>query len=263
MLLTPNTEWGGEGSLGCGIGYGYLHRIPEKDVECDPVDPEVGAVDLPDGSMGVEPNTAPPTSATSGGEGFAEVSKRHVLVCCVMSPFPPLKVPLSVPSQPGTPGQSAPPPPNEPQRVGVASDATCLPPPSSVETGIQQLTLTESPQATPTLPESLTPAPVTVVRSTPRQGHAHMSHPPGHPPITTLPSAMPPSSLPGMLSQHFNPSAVPRYASIPMTTGTSQDNYTALQSMGLPPAPPTISLPTVAPTISLGPTPNLIPSSST
>ena len=28
VLLTPNFGWGGEGSLGCGIGYGYLHRIP-------------------------------------------------------------------------------------------------------------------------------------------------------------------------------------------------------------------------------------------
>lgn len=28
VLITPNCEWGGEGSLGCGIGYGYLHRIP-------------------------------------------------------------------------------------------------------------------------------------------------------------------------------------------------------------------------------------------
>ncbi|XP_026232125.1 Golgi reassembly-stacking protein 2 isoform X2 [Anabas testudineus] len=28
VLITPNSDWGGEGSLGCGIGYGYLHRIP-------------------------------------------------------------------------------------------------------------------------------------------------------------------------------------------------------------------------------------------
>ncbi|CAH0720817.1 unnamed protein product, partial [Brenthis ino] len=28
VLITPNHNWGGEGSLGCGIGYGYLHRIP-------------------------------------------------------------------------------------------------------------------------------------------------------------------------------------------------------------------------------------------
>lgn len=28
VTITPNNNWGGEGSLGCGIGYGYLHRIP-------------------------------------------------------------------------------------------------------------------------------------------------------------------------------------------------------------------------------------------
>ena len=28
VMLTPNLNWGGEGSLGCGIGFGYLHRIP-------------------------------------------------------------------------------------------------------------------------------------------------------------------------------------------------------------------------------------------
>ncbi|XP_039379986.1 Golgi reassembly-stacking protein 1 isoform X1 [Mauremys reevesii] len=28
LFVTPNGAWGGEGSLGCGIGYGYLHRIP-------------------------------------------------------------------------------------------------------------------------------------------------------------------------------------------------------------------------------------------
>ncbi|XP_056600742.1 Golgi reassembly-stacking protein 1a isoform X2 [Triplophysa dalaica] len=30
MVVTPNGAWGGEGSLGCGIGYGYLHRIPAQ-----------------------------------------------------------------------------------------------------------------------------------------------------------------------------------------------------------------------------------------
>lgn len=31
VSITPNGAWGGEGSLGCGIGYGYLHRIPIGD----------------------------------------------------------------------------------------------------------------------------------------------------------------------------------------------------------------------------------------
>lgn len=32
VTITPNGAWGGDGSLGCGIGYGYLHRIPIGDV---------------------------------------------------------------------------------------------------------------------------------------------------------------------------------------------------------------------------------------
>ncbi|XP_048410797.2 Golgi reassembly-stacking protein 1-like [Stegostoma tigrinum] len=32
VVVTPNGAWGGEGSLGCGIGYGYLHRIPSRPI---------------------------------------------------------------------------------------------------------------------------------------------------------------------------------------------------------------------------------------
>ncbi|CAF0995738.1 unnamed protein product [Adineta ricciae] len=35
--LTPNIGWGGEGSLGCGIGYGYLHRIPIRTTNSSPI----------------------------------------------------------------------------------------------------------------------------------------------------------------------------------------------------------------------------------
>lgn len=31
VTITPNGNWGGDGSIGCGIGYGYLHRIPVPD----------------------------------------------------------------------------------------------------------------------------------------------------------------------------------------------------------------------------------------
>ncbi|XP_043248285.1 Golgi reassembly-stacking protein 2 [Colletes gigas] len=33
VTIVPNQSWGGEGSLGCGIGYGYLHRIPIRNVQ--------------------------------------------------------------------------------------------------------------------------------------------------------------------------------------------------------------------------------------
>ena len=28
VVIIPNKSWGGEGSIGCGVGYGLLHRIP-------------------------------------------------------------------------------------------------------------------------------------------------------------------------------------------------------------------------------------------
>ena len=65
-MLTPNTEWGGEGSLGCGIGYGYLHRIPAKKPQTGAQlqDPELGGHgDVTDGPGG---NVTP-------GEGYSDV----------------------------------------------------------------------------------------------------------------------------------------------------------------------------------------------
>lgn len=35
VTIKPNSKWGGEGSLGCGIGYGYLHRIPVRELPPD------------------------------------------------------------------------------------------------------------------------------------------------------------------------------------------------------------------------------------
>ncbi|XP_012597620.1 Golgi reassembly-stacking protein 1 isoform X2 [Microcebus murinus] len=50
VTLTPNAAWGGDGSLGCGIGYGYLHRIPTRSP-----------------SYHKKPPTAPPPSAPPPG----------------------------------------------------------------------------------------------------------------------------------------------------------------------------------------------------
>uniref|UniRef100_A0A1A8EZ02 PDZ GRASP-type domain-containing protein n=1 Tax=Nothobranchius korthausae TaxID=1143690 RepID=A0A1A8EZ02_9TELE len=42
VVVTPNGAWGGEGSLGCGIGYGYLHRIPTRAAQLDRSDEASG-----------------------------------------------------------------------------------------------------------------------------------------------------------------------------------------------------------------------------
>lgn len=39
VMVTPNGAWGGEGSLGCGIGFGYLHRIPAQTDVSPPAPP--------------------------------------------------------------------------------------------------------------------------------------------------------------------------------------------------------------------------------
>ena len=60
----PNGAWGGEGSIGAGIGYGYLHRIPTREDE--------------EGDLnGVTNGEQPPTSAAAdkqGKDGFSEAS---------------------------------------------------------------------------------------------------------------------------------------------------------------------------------------------
>ncbi|XP_029930049.1 Golgi reassembly-stacking protein 1 [Myripristis murdjan] len=60
VVVTPNGAWGGEGSLGCGIGYGYLHRIPAH--------PEVSTEMSPSPELEESPSPPPPT------HGFTEAS---------------------------------------------------------------------------------------------------------------------------------------------------------------------------------------------
>ncbi|XP_077997287.1 Golgi reassembly-stacking protein 2-like [Glandiceps talaboti] len=65
VSLTPNSNWGGDGSLGCGIGYGYLHRIPTKQFENDGTQVQ--------GTPG--PPVQPlPMSSSPPPDGFSEVS---------------------------------------------------------------------------------------------------------------------------------------------------------------------------------------------
>ncbi|XP_061661686.1 Golgi reassembly-stacking protein 1-like [Syngnathoides biaculeatus] len=45
--VTPNGGWGGEGSLGCGIGYGYLHRIPTRPPAAGVSPSDVGGNEVP------------------------------------------------------------------------------------------------------------------------------------------------------------------------------------------------------------------------
>ncbi|CAI8042109.1 Golgi reassembly-stacking protein 2 [Geodia barretti] len=138
VSLTPDSEWGGEGSLGCGIGYGYLHRLPTHSktsagggAPTSSSDLEAGGAQDSSATITSPPRPPPPA------EGYCDV-------------------PLSVPSNPATPSTMA----SSSPRISVAQ----------TQAGMQGLRLTDSPAplSPPSLPSStLTPAPVTVIRTTP------------------------------------------------------------------------------------------------
>ncbi|XP_071445692.1 Golgi reassembly-stacking protein 2 [Hetaerina americana] len=60
VTITPNSGWGGEGSVGCGIGYGYLHRIPIRNSHEARKLRVVKAAVSPPASKEPMPATAPP-----------------------------------------------------------------------------------------------------------------------------------------------------------------------------------------------------------
>lgn len=61
VTITPNSKWGGEGSLGAGIGFGYLHRIP---IRITSAEPESKPLLQPQPSAPVTMNVPQPTPAT-------------------------------------------------------------------------------------------------------------------------------------------------------------------------------------------------------
>ncbi|XP_053524982.1 Golgi reassembly-stacking protein 1 isoform X1 [Artibeus jamaicensis] len=60
VSVTPNAAWGGEGSLGCGIGYGYLHRIPIQPPSYHKKPPGTPPPGVP------QPGTPPPGTPSQG-----------------------------------------------------------------------------------------------------------------------------------------------------------------------------------------------------
>jgi len=59
VTLTPNKDWGGAGSLGCDVGYGYLHRIPNSTSSSN----QNSITNTP--SSPIPPNIARPTAPVS------------------------------------------------------------------------------------------------------------------------------------------------------------------------------------------------------
>ncbi|RUS77685.1 hypothetical protein EGW08_014550 [Elysia chlorotica] len=78
VTITPNLSWGGQGSMGCNIGYGYLHRIPKRQFPSSkvplPINPSAPPASPPrDGFSEVSLGFSPPTAAAVAA-GMAQMS---------------------------------------------------------------------------------------------------------------------------------------------------------------------------------------------
>ncbi|XP_072297189.1 Golgi reassembly-stacking protein 2-like [Eucyclogobius newberryi] len=149
VVITPNSAWGGDGSLGCGIGYGYLHRIPTRPFE--------------EGKKISFPGSPPSEPVSPLKDGFTEVQLSAVTPPSVVSV--PAGLEGSLPS------------------LSISSTAPSLP--SELQTGLPTVPLLPSstaPSLTPFAP--LNPASTSFSAASTLPGL--MSLPAGLPPLPNL-----------------------------------------------------------------------------
>ncbi|KAF6720370.1 Golgi reassembly-stacking protein 2 [Oryzias melastigma] len=152
VVITPNSAWGGEGSLGCGIGYGYLHRIPTRPFE--------------EGKKIIFPGSPPSEPISPLKDGFTEVQLTAVTT------------PSSAPVIPSGLENSL---------SGLSISSAPPPMPSELQTGLPTVPLlpsTISPSFSPVTP--LNPAATTFSPSTTLPGL--MPLPGALPPLPNIPN---------------------------------------------------------------------------
>ncbi|XP_065269307.1 Golgi reassembly-stacking protein 2 isoform X3 [Emys orbicularis] len=216
VIITPNSAWGGEGSLGCGIGYGYLHRIPTRPFEegkkislpgqlhSAPISPlkdgftevQLSSVNppstLPPGTTGIEQgvsglsiSSTPTTVSSVLSTGVPRVPLLPPQVNQSLSSVPPVNPATTLPGVPTVP--LLPPQVNQSlSSVPPVNPATTLPGLMSLPTGLPNLT---------SLSSLNLPAPPII----PGAGLSDIIHP-GLPPLPSLPplnlSGITPLSMP-------------------------------------------------------------------
>ncbi|PWN28207.1 hypothetical protein BDZ90DRAFT_231960 [Jaminaea rosea] len=76
VIIVPNREWGGEGLLGCGVGFGLLHRIPRPQ-DRPALPPQQGGEDeetVQDGGYGAQATAAETSQLSSANNSFGGVA---------------------------------------------------------------------------------------------------------------------------------------------------------------------------------------------
>ncbi|KAL2087498.1 hypothetical protein ACEWY4_016326 [Coilia grayii] len=215
VVITPNSAWGGEGSLGCGIGYGYLHRIPTlpfeegKKISFPGHVPTEPSSPLKDGFTEVQlsavtPPPAAPAAPTGLEDGLSGLSLTSA------TPTMPSELHTGVPTVPMLPTQVSP----SLASIPGVNPATTLPGLMPLPAGLPPL---------PNLPNLNIPLPdLSAVSLAGISGLPPTTT--GLPPLVPL-APLPPLNLPGMAPLPM-PSMLP--SSLPST-------LPAMPAAGLPP----------------------------
>ncbi|XP_020846604.1 Golgi reassembly-stacking protein 2 [Phascolarctos cinereus] len=221
VIITPNSSWGGEGSLGCGIGYGYLHRIPTRPFEegkkislpgqmtSTPITPlKDGFTEVQLSSVNPSPVSPPGTTGIEQGLSGLSISSTPSAVSSVLS--------TGVPTVPLLPPK-------------VNQTITSVPPvnPAATLPGLVPL-----PAGLPNLANLSNlnlPAPQLI----PGAGLPEVMHP-GLPPLPSLP----PLNLSGITPLSMPSEFLPSFPLVPEVSSTTPELLSSLPPVGSLPSDP-------------------------
>nr|XP_023398823.1 Golgi reassembly-stacking protein 2 [Loxodonta africana] len=97
VIITPNSAWGGEGSLGCGIGYGYLHRIVQLSSVNPPSLSPPGTTGIEQSLSGLSISSAPPAVSSVLSTGIPTVPLLSPQVNQSLTSVPPINPATTLP----------------------------------------------------------------------------------------------------------------------------------------------------------------------
>ncbi|GFN73607.1 Golgi reassembly-stacking protein 2 [Plakobranchus ocellatus] len=210
VTITPNLSWGGQGSMGCNIGYGYLHRIPKRQFPSGKaplsVSPSAPPLSPPRDGFSEVNLSGSPANASSVATGMAQMSINTGSPTIPVIPQQQSSTAAPI-SQPNISATGIPPPSAIPNLSNLPGLTTPISLPGMPPVSLPPL---NNPGALPPLPTGLGPLPQLPPMSQlpPFSAPAPLpnftlpaSSTPGAglPPLSSLPAGViPPSSAPGL-----------------------------------------------------------------
>lgn len=272
VTVTPDTQWGGSGSLGCGIGYGYLHRIPTQR-------PGLATDGLrsPDDASDAEPllqvATGNDIEAVASSVAGLNLSEAPAVVATSSTIPPPTAftaksgsyAPLGVATPTASTGETSPVSPAGPSIPPPASfTPTSLPPPKELPVNItSQVIPPISPQVPLTFPptpiQSPVVAPSDALGQISSQASVQMTEVPMQPSPASYPMnpLLPPSSV-----SHTSPLTMGAVPTVPIMAGIPQSVGHCETKIPMAPLPSPVSpmqAPPINPNYSTGIHPRVPP----